>query len=112
MKKLIALAFIACIVFTSQDLFAQNIVLINGQPTEVTLEGEKITKLESKDVSTHMNGFEKERKDIFSDAKLRMAENNQPTISQPKSKIKTQAVTSGEKKQNEEQTFWVDSKMD
>ena len=114
MKKLIALAFTAFILSASQDIFAQNIVLINGQPTEVTLEGEIIKKLKTNDVSAHMNGFTQERKDIFSNAKLRMPENkNQASISnQPETDKKTQTVTNDEVTQKEEDAFWVQSNQD
>ena len=114
MKKLIALAFTAFILSASQDIFAQNIVLINGQPTEVTLEGEIIKKLKTNDVSAHMNGFTQERKDIFSNAKLRMPESkNQASISnQPETDKKTQTVTNNEVTQKEEDAFWVQSNQD
>ncbi len=114
MKKLIALAFTAFILSASQDIFAQNIVLINGQPTEVTLEGEIIKKLKTNDVSAHMNGFTQERKDIFSNAKLRMPESkNQASISnQPETDKKTQTVTNNEVTQKKEDAFWVQSNQD
>ncbi len=100
MKKLITLAFIAGIVFTSQSVFSQNIVLINGTPTEVTLEGEQITKIEAKDVSSHMTGYEneKEAQDIFSNAILRMAKAKKEVSI--KSNLKNSPVKSVEKDQS------------
>ena len=112
MKKLITLAFIAGFVFTSQSVFSQNIVLINGTPTEVTLEGEQITKLEAKDVSSHMTGYEKEIQDIFSNAILRMTKANKELSTRSNVlSFKNSPVKSEEKDQNE-QVLIADSKLE
>ena len=112
MKKLITLAFIAGFVFTSQSVFSQNIVLINGTPTEVTLEGEQITKLEAKDVSSHMTGYEKEIQDIFSNAILRMTKANKELSTRSNVLSSKNSPVKSEEKDQNEQVLIADSKLE
>lgn len=73
MKKLTVLAFTATALCLSIDSFSQSIILVNGQPTEVVLEGTQITDIIKPADQGHMNGYTTAPLENFSKAKVRLA---------------------------------------
>lgn len=51
---------------------AQNIVLVNGQASEVTLDGTVITSVISSNVEGHMLGYQEPISDIFKSSNLKI----------------------------------------
>lgn len=90
MKKLFTLAFTATLMMLTQLAYSQNIILINGQASEVILNGDKITSVLKTDVQDHMLEYDNSySKEDIQKAALRLEEQKKEnnTASIPKDKV-------------------------
>jgi len=71
MKYSPIVAIVAMLSFATHS-YSQNIVLVNGQASEVTLNGTVITSVISSDVSKHMTGYKEPISDSFKKTKIKI----------------------------------------
>jgi len=72
MNNLSKLVVLACLSMTSQLSFAQNIVLINGQASEVVLSGEDLKNIVNNRIDDYLDGFDQEPQSSFQRVPVRV----------------------------------------
>lgn len=78
MKSYISVALVALTFVLTPDLKSQSIILVNGEPTEVVLDGDAIKSIVKNKISDYMKEYGQETDSDFQKSDLRFHdENNQ-----------------------------------
>ena len=86
MKSYISMALVALTFLLAPDLSSQSIILVNGEPTEVILDGDAIKSIVKSQIEDYMKEFGHDTEEDFEQSDLRFeAEKNQSEPSEEQS---------------------------
>ena len=94
MKNFISMATVAILVFSTNYGFSQNIVLVNGQATEVVLDGNDIKEIVKQKITNYMKEYGQEVDEEFMKAKLMFDSNINTIHSESQSSISSLSTKS------------------